>query len=150
MIANKAISPEEAAEIQKAYDCLSLKPCHNQYNKYGYYLKDAEQMKDQVEERLKFVTSGVKPRKNKEAMAEVLDELKKEGLYYGAKVQVTKEAGAEADADQETDEEDAPKKSKKDKKEKKDKKDKKRKRSEVSDDEEEPEAAKPKKKSKKA
>lgn len=35
-----------------------------------------------MEERLKFLASGTKPRKNKEAMKEVLDELKKEGLYF--------------------------------------------------------------------
>ena len=35
-----------------------------------------------MEERLKFVQSGVKPRKNTEAMKEVLEELKKEGLFF--------------------------------------------------------------------
>ena len=35
-----------------------------------------------MEERLKFLASGTKPRKNKDAMKEVLEELKKEGLYF--------------------------------------------------------------------
>ena len=38
--------------------------------------KIGESLRDQVEERLKFVASGVKPRKNKEAMEQVLHELK--------------------------------------------------------------------------
>jgi len=130
--------------IASRIDCFSETPT----NKFG------EGLKDQVEERLKFVTSGTKPRKNKEAMAEVLDELKKEGLYFGEKVMVNKPAGddAAAGSDAGSDAEEEPKKekkAKKDKKEKKDKKDKKRKR-ETDSDEAEPEEAKPKKKSKKA
>jgi nucleolar protein 56 len=35
-----------------------------------------------MEERLKFLTAGTKPRKNKEAMKEILDELRGEGLYF--------------------------------------------------------------------
>ena len=35
-----------------------------------------------MEERLNFLATGAKPRKNKDAMKEVLDELKSEGLYY--------------------------------------------------------------------
>jgi len=35
-----------------------------------------------MEERLKFLSTGTKPRKNVDAMKEVLDELKKDGLYY--------------------------------------------------------------------
>ena len=62
-----------------------------------------------MEERLKFLANGTKPRKNKEVMGEVIDELKKEGLYYGDKTQ------GEGD-------------------EKKDKKSKKRKHSEVQED----------------
>jgi len=96
-----------------------------------------------MEERLKFLSSGVKPRKNKEAMNEVIEELKKEGLFYGDKVRVAKEDGDAEGAD--SDEE--PKKEKKDKK-KKDKKDKKRKHSEVAEDSDE-EVAKPEKKKKK-
>jgi len=75
-----------------------------------------------MEERLKFLANGTKPRKNKDVMSEVIDELKKEGLFYGDKVKVPCENGTS------------------DKKEKKDKKkDKKRKHSEVESDEEMPE-----------
>jgi hypothetical protein len=35
-----------------------------------------------MEERLQFLATGAKPKKNKDAMKEVLDELKAEGLYY--------------------------------------------------------------------
>lgn len=35
-----------------------------------------------MEERLNFLATRKKPRRNAEAMAEVLEELKKEGLYY--------------------------------------------------------------------
>ena len=120
--------------------------------------KIGESLRDQVEERLKFVASGAKPRKNKDAMAAVLSELKEEGLFYGD----NKKARAD-DAEMETDEDDAPKKSKKDKKEKKAKKEKKekeeksagkkRKRSKVeseedSDDEELKKAKKSKKRKK--
>lgn len=44
--------------------------------------KFGETLKDQIEERLTFLASGTKPRKNKDAMKEVLEELKQEGLYY--------------------------------------------------------------------
>ena len=86
--------------------------------------KIGESMRDQVEERLKFVASGTKPRKNKDAMAAVLAELKEEGLFYGdnAKKQLSKAENAEMETDEE---EEAPKKSKKDKKAKKEKKSKK-------------------------
>ena len=93
--------------------------------------------------------SGVKPRKNTEAMKEVLEELKKEGLFFDDKIR-----GGEADekqAEASGSEDEAPKKKKKDKKEKKDKKDKKRKRDEDAElSEELEEAAKPKKKKKKS
>ena len=89
-----------------------------------------------MEERLKFLASGAKPRKNKEVMGEVIEELKKEGLYFGDKVRVAKEDGDHGAAPA--------------KKTKKDKKDKKRKHSEVEQDEEaeaiEEQAAKKKKK----
>jgi nucleolar protein 56 len=79
-----------------------------------------EKLREQMEERLAFLATGAKPKKNTEAMKEVLDELKAEGLYYD---------GSAA--------------AKKDKK----KKDKKRKRDADSDDEEEEvEEVKPKKK----
>jgi hypothetical protein len=44
-----------------------------------------------MEERLKFLASGTKPRKNKEVMNEVIKELKQEGLFYGDKVKVKAE-----------------------------------------------------------
>mmetsp|Transcript_11089 Transcript_11089/g.18585 ORF Transcript_11089/g.18585 Transcript_11089/m.18585 type:complete len:101 (-) Transcript_11089:65-367(-) len=97
-----------------------------------------------MEERLNFLSKGVKPRKNKDVMNEVMEELQKEGLFYGDKVRVSKEqadfvGGAEVE----------PSKDKK----KKEKKDKKRKREEVSDvedsdAEEIAKAEKPKKKKK--
>ena len=77
-----------------------------------------EKLKEQMEERLSFLATGAKPKKNTDAMKEVLDELKAEGLYY--------DGSAAA------------------KKDKKEKKDKKRKREESDDEEEEIE--KPKKK----
>jgi len=43
-----------------------------------------------MEERLKFLASGTKPRKNKDVMNDVVEELKKEGLYFGDKVRVPK------------------------------------------------------------
>lgn len=100
--------------IASRVDCFSENPT----NKFG------ESLKDQMEERLKYLTSGTKPRKNKEVMDEVIKELKDEGLYYGDK---TKADGGEDKDDK--------------------KKDKKRKRSEVADDAEEAEE-KPKKKKK--
>ena len=50
-----------------------------------------------MDERLKFLSQGVKPRKNKEAMDEFIEELKKEGLFYGDKVRVKKEDGDDSD-----------------------------------------------------
>lgn len=41
-----------------------------------------EKLKEQMEERLQFLATGAKPKKNTDAMKEVLDELKAEGLYY--------------------------------------------------------------------
>ena len=105
--------------------------------------KFGESLKDQMEERLKFLASGTKPRKNKEVMGEVIEELKKEGLFYGDKVLVPKQSGNDADDD---DAADAKKSKKKDKK-----KDKKRKHSEVQEEEEpDVEEEKPKKKKKKS
>jgi len=119
--------------IASRVDCFSDAPT----SKFG------ESLKEQMEERLKFLASGVKPRKNKEVMGIVIDELKKEGLFYGDKVPVP---AGEGDAVQ--DDEPAEKKEKKDKKDKK--KDKKRKHSEVEADpeDEEPKDKKKKKKSK--
>lgn len=97
--------------------------------------KFGETLKEQMEERLKFLANGTKPRKNKEVMGEVIEELKKEGLFFGDKVRVPKESQGE-------DQDEEPAKKKKDKK-----KDKKRKHSEIEQDEEMPEE-KPKKKKK--
>lgn len=120
--------------IASRVDCFSEAPT----TKFG------ETLKDQMEERLKFLASGTKPRKNKDAMNEVIEELKKEGLFFGDKVRVPKEDGDDEDMD----DEEKPKKDKK----KKDKKDKKRKHSEVEEDsdDEVKEAEKPKKKKKKS
>jgi nucleolar protein 56 len=79
-----------------------------------------ESRKAPIEERLKFVTSGVKPRKNKDVMNDVIGELTKEGLFYGENVKTTGGAAA-ADSDDEDNTNKRDKKSK-DKKEKKDKK----------------------------
>lgn len=68
--------------IASRVDCFSEAPT----NKFGVALKE------QLEERLKFVANGVKPRKNKDAMNEVINELKEEGLFYGDKVRVKKTA----------------------------------------------------------
>ena len=118
--------------------------------------KIGETLRDQVEERLKFIASGSKPRKNKEAMESVLKELKEEGLFFGdnpKKVEKVADNGPnEDDTDMEVDEpKKKSKKDKKEKKEKKDKKDKKRKRSKAEDsdsDEDLKEAAKIKKRKK--
>ena len=115
--------------IAARVDCFSDMPTQ----KFG------ESLKDQMEERLKFLSQGTKPRKNKEVMGEVIEELKKEGLFYGDKVRVPAE-----DADMAADEE--PAESKADKKSKK--KDKKRKHSERETEEEPAEKPKKKKKSK--
>jgi len=117
--------------IASRVDCFSENPT----SKFG------ETLKDQMEERLKFLSSGTKPRKNKDAMNEVIEELKKEGLFFGDKVRVAKTGDEPEEADDEE-----PKKDKK----KKDKKDKKRKHSEVAEDsdDEVKEAEKPKKKKK--
>ena len=125
--------------IASRVDCFSELPTA----KFG------ESLKDQVEERLKFVQSGVKPRKNTEAMKEVLEELKKEGLFFDDKIRGGDAEAPGSDSDQE---EKKPKKDKKAKKEKKDKKDKKRKRDaeEELSDEELVEESKPKKKKKKS
>jgi len=96
---------------------------------------------------LKFLASGTKPRTNKDAMNEVLNDLKDEGLFYGDKVRVAKPADADSGSESEEverkrDKKKTEKKEKKDKKDKKDKKEKKSKRSKSIDSIEE---AKPKK-----
>lgn len=116
--------------IASRVDCFSENPT----SKFG------ETLKEQMEERLRFLASGTKPRKNKDAMNEVIEELKKEGLFYGDKVRVKKEAGDASDVEEEAE---------KPKKDKKDKKDKKRKHSEVAGDSEEEVVEKKDKKKKK-
>jgi len=142
--------------IASRVDCFSEAPT----SKFG------ESLKAQIEERLKFVASGVKPRKNKEVMSEVIDDLKKEGLFYGDKVpkgnapdEVADAYAADAAADADAaDSDDEPKEKKRDKKskdkkekkgDKKDKKDKKSKKVEVESDASE-EVEEPKKKKKKS
>lgn len=95
-----------------------------------------EKLKEQMEERLNFLATGARPKKNKDAMKEVLDELKAEGLYYDG---TTATKATKAVADDKGEE-----KKKKQKKDKKEKKDKKRKR--VDSDDEDSEVEKPKKK----
>ena len=115
-----------------------------------------EKLRSQMEERLNFLASGTKPKKNTEAMQEVIEELKREGLYYDGsaagknattkkdKKKADKKKKADSDSDEvDSDEEDKKKKQKKDKK-----KDKKRKQRDSSD-EEEVEEVKPKKKKQK-
>jgi len=120
--------------IASRVDCFSDAPT----SKFG------ESLKDQMEERLKFLGSGVKPRKNKEVMGKVIDELKKEGLFYGDKIRVKREEGdVQEDAPVEAEDAAEPKA------EKKSKKDKKRKHSDVQAEAEEVaevEEVKPKKK----
>jgi len=128
--------------IASRVDCFSEQPT----NKFG------EGLKVQMEERLKFLSSGAKPRKNKDAMGAVINELKAEGLFYGDKVRVKKEDADQHVADISEAEEKDEKKSKKDKKDKKEKsekKDKKRKR-EDSVEEDELLEVQPKKKRSKA
>jgi len=134
--------------IAARVDCFSENPT----TKFG------ESLKGQIEERLKFVASGTKPRKNKLVMQDVIDDLKKDGLFYGDKVPCA--AGENADAASGDESEVAEKKRDKkvkDKKEKKEKKSKdskkKDKKAEVSEASEEevvePKVEKKQKKSKK-
>lgn len=92
--------------IASRVDCFSDAPT----SKFG------EVLKDQMEERLNFLAKGTKPRKNKEVMNDVIDELKKEGLFYGDKVKVPK---GEGDADEEPAEKTEKKRDKKEKSKKK-------------------------------
>jgi nucleolar protein 56 len=127
--------------IASRVDCFSEAPTA----KFG------DSLKLQVEERLKFLASGVKPRKNKEAMAEVLAELKADGLFYGDKVNVRKTAdsGEEDNGEEVVVEKKRDKKSK-DKKDKKEKKSKKAKEEESLEEDSEVEQAKKSKKRVKA
>jgi nucleolar protein 56 len=141
--------------IASRVDCFSEHPTA----KFG------EVLKDQMEERLNFLSKGTKPRKNKDVMNEVIAELKTEGLFYGDKVNAAK--GDDSDADEPVKEKKRDKKEKskkkaessddesvvvekkKSKKDKKEKKDKKRKAA-SSDDDSEVAEAKPEKKKKKS
>lgn len=101
--------------IASRVDCFSVDPTA----KFG------DALKSQVEERLKFLASGVKPRKNKDAMNEVIAELREDGLFYGDKVRVKKDEHSDVEGDEEEvvekkrDKKDKEKKDKSDKKEKK-------------------------------
>lgn len=53
-----------------------------------------ETFKEQIEDRMKFFSNGPKPKKNSEVMAEVLQELRQEGLYVDT-VEGAKKAGEE-------------------------------------------------------
>lgn len=140
--------------IASRVDCFSVAPT----SKFG------DALKGQVEERLKFLASGVKPRKNKEAMDDVIAELKSDGLFYGDNVRVAKEDESEGEVEEpkakksakkhdDTDEESVQEKKRdkkdKSKKDKKDKKDKKSKKEEVEEPESDVEIEKSKKKDKK-
>lgn len=118
--------------IASRVDCFSEAPTA----KFG------DSLKMQVEERLKFLASGVKPRKNKEAMAEVLAELKADGLFYGDKVTVAKTVDSGDEDNGEPVVEKKRDKKSKDKKDKKDKKAKKAKEDETLEEDSEVEKAK--------
>ena len=111
-----------------------------------------EKLKSQMEERLNFLATGAKPKKNTDAMKEVLEELKKEGFYYdgaaatnGKKKDKKKKVEESEDEVMSSEEEQEKKKKKKDKK----KKDKKRKTRDSDDDSDNEELEKPKKKKQK-
>lgn len=126
--------------IASRVDCFSEAPTA----KFG------DSLKMQVEERLKFLASGVKPRKNKEAMADVLAELKADGLFYGDKVTVAKTIDSGDEDNEEAVVEKKRDKKSKDKKDKKDKKTKKAKEDESLEEDSEVEQAKKSKKRVKA
>lgn len=108
-----------------------------------------EKLKQQMEERLQFLATGAKPKKNTEAMKEVIDELKREGLFYDGTANGSKKEkknGKKAKDESEDEVEDSDEEDKK--KKKKDKKNKKRKTRD-SDDEDSDEEIKPKKKKQK-
>jgi len=126
--------------IASRVDCFSEAPTA----KFG------DSLKMQVEERLKFLASGVKPRKNKEAMADVLAELKADGLFYGDKVTVAKTVDSGDEDNEEAVVEKKRDKKSKDKKDKKDKKTKKAKEDESLEEDSEVEQAKKSKKRVKA
>lgn len=111
-----------------------------------------------MEERLQFLASGAKPKKNTEAMKEVIEELKREGLFYdgsaagktnGTKKDKKKDKKKPVDSDDEEEAESSEEDKKKKKKDKKAKKDKKRKHRDSDDESEDEEIEKPKKKKQK-
>ena len=90
--------------------------------------KVGEKLRDQVEQWLTFFATGEKPKTNTDAMKEVLEELKAEGLYVTGEAKSNKwereeeepeAAEAEADSDEEEKTRKRDKKAKKDKKKKK-------------------------------
>lgn len=101
--------------------------------------KFGEEMKLQVDERLKFLEKGIQTRKNADVMKEVLDELKSEGLYVENQEKKKKKKKAKKNAVEQDDEEP----------EVKDKKKKKKAVQEEDDDEDEEEIKAVKKKQKK-
>ena len=113
--------------------------------------KMGEAMKQQVEDRLKFFSSGEKPKTNRDVMNNVLEELRNEGLYATAE-DSDKADKTVAEVSEKPKKEKKDKKEKKEKKDKKEKKEKKRKHSEVESQDEEvaEKASKKDKKSKKA
>lgn len=118
--------------IASRLDSFSVQP----NNRFG------EKLREQMEERLLFLATGTKPKKNSDAMKEVLQELKDEGLYYEAekkedKPKKSKKKAKKAEEESEEEEEKPKKKSKK------------RKASQDLDDEVEEEEKPKKKKSKK-
>lgn len=88
-------------------------------NKFG------EKLKDQVENRLKFLKEGVPTESNDDVMNEVLEELKEEGLYADSKAKLKKilrlkkkkAKAAAMEIEEEDAEEEKPKKKKKKSKE---------------------------------
>lgn len=76
-------------------------------------------MKDQIENRLKFLKDGVPTESNDEVMNEVLEELKEEGLYADSKaklkkiLRLKKKKAKAAASEMEIEQEEAPKKKKK-------------------------------------
>lgn len=47
-----------------------------------------DKLRQQMEERLQFLATGAKPKKNTDCMKEVIDELKAEGLYHSGAANV--------------------------------------------------------------
>merc|ERR1711991_759464 len=56
--------------------------------------KFGEMLRNQMEERLEFYSSGTAPRKNKDVMGEVIAELRAEGLYAKSNIPGENDAAA--------------------------------------------------------